>query len=222
MPNESQPDIPEADGQKNTMSRKALVRRGLLLAVFTVIWNLLEGVIAVVSGMIAGSVALVGFGIDSFIETASAVVVGWRFSYEMGGGPPDKIEIAEKWAARVAGALLLALACYILLESSRRLTGIGMEPEPSGVGIALTAVSLAVMPLLGRSKRRIAERLGSKAMRADAYETITCAWLSATTLAGLAVNAAVGWWWADPLAALVLIPLIAREGLEGLRGREDA
>ena len=173
------------------------------------------------SGIAAGSIALIGFGIDSFIETASAVVVGWRFSYEMRHRPPAQSGKAEAGAARVAGALLLGLAGYILIESGRRLMGLGNEPGPSGVGIALTAVSLAVMPLLGRAKLRVAERLESRALRADAYETITCAWLSATTLAGLALNAAWGWWWADPLAALVLIPLIVREGLEGLRGDED-
>ena len=201
--------------------RAKLIRRGLRLALFTVIWNVLEGAIAVGSGIVAGSIALVGFGVDSFIETASAVVVGWRFSYEMIGKAPAQTERAEAWSARVAGALLLALAFYILMDSGRRLIGIGHKPEPSMIGMILTAISLAVMPLLGRAKLRIAERLDSKALRADAYESITCAWLSGTTLAGLAVNAVAGWWSADPLAALVLIPLIVKEGLAGLRGGDD-
>jgi cation diffusion facilitator family transporter len=220
MSNAPEPSTPETCPQEMPRLRANLIRRGLRLALFTVIWNVLEGAIAVASGIMAGSIALVGFGIDSFIETTSAVVVGWRFSYEMRDRLPAQIEKAEAWSARIAGALLLALAFYILLDSSRRLICIGHEPEPSMVGIALTAVSLAVMPLLGRAKLRIAERLDSKALRADAYESITCAWLSATTLAGLVVNAASGWWWADPLAALVLTPLIVREGLEGLGGGE--
>ncbi len=221
MSNEPEPGTLETCPQEMPQLRANLIWRGLRLALFTVIWNVLEGAIAVASGIAAGSIALIGFGIDSFIETASAVVVGWRFSYEMRGKPQAQTERAEAWSARIAGALLLALAFYILMDSSLRLMGIGHEPEPSMVGIALTAVSLAVMPILGRAKLRIAERLDSKALRADAYESITCAWLSATTLAGLAVNAVSGWWWADPLAALVLIPLIVREGLEGLRGGED-
>jgi divalent metal cation (Fe/Co/Zn/Cd) transporter len=201
--------------------RKRQVRRGLRLSLFTVVWNVLEGIVAVASGVAAGSVALVGFGVDSFIETASAVVVGWRFSYEMSGRSQEQTEKAERWASRAAGLLLLVLALYILLESGRRLLGFGREPGPSFIGIALTAISVVVMPLLGRAKLRMADRLGSSALRADAFETITCAWLSATTLSGLAVNAIFGWWWADPLAALALIPLIVREGLEGLRGEED-
>ena len=198
--------------------RGRMMRRGLHLCVVSVVWNIFEGMVAVASGLVAGSVALVGFGIDSFIETASAAGVGWRFSYEMGGRTREKSEFAEQRAARFAGLLLLLLALYILFDAGRRLLSLGREPEPSRIGIILTVVSLGAMPLLGRAKLKLAERLGSRALRADAYETITCAWLSATTLAGLLLNAGFGWWWADPLAALVLIPLIVREGLEGLRG----
>lgn len=201
--------------------RSRLVRRGLHLAVFTVLYNLMEGIIAIASGVVAASVALVGFGVDSFVETASAVVVGWRFSYEMKQLPDAKTERAEKMAARIAGVLLLALSLYLLVDSGRRLLGWGREPESSGIGIALTSISVLVMPFLGRAKLRIARQIGSKALRADAYESIACAWLSGTTLAGLVLNAAFGWWWADPLAALCLIPLIVREGLEGLSGEEE-
>ena len=198
--------------------RLNLVRRGFHLAVFTVAWNLLEGVIAIVSGIFAGSVALVGFGVDSFVEAASGAVVGWRFSYEMSGHSEEQAEKAELWAARIAGTLLLVLAVYLLIDSSRRLLGFGQEPNRSIPGIALTIVSLTIMPLLARAKLKTAAALESKALRADAYETVTCAWLSATTLAGLVLNAAFGWWWADPVAALALIPFIVREGMEGLRG----
>ena len=115
----------------------------------------------------------------------------------------------------MAGTLLLLLAVYIVVDAGRRLLGFGAEAERSILGIALTAVSLVVMPFLGWAKLRTARRLGSGALRADAYETIACAWLSLTTLAGLVLNATLGWWWADPLAALCLVPLIVREGLEG-------
>ena len=117
--------------------------------------------------------------------------------------------------------VLPVLAGYIVIDAGRRLLGFGAEAQKSWVGIALTAVSLIVMPLLGWAKLRTAAGLRSRALRADAYETIACAWLSLTTLAGLALNALFGWWWADPLAALILVPLIVREGLEGLRGEEE-
>jgi divalent metal cation (Fe/Co/Zn/Cd) transporter len=196
------------------------VRRALHLAIFTVGWNVLEGIIAVASGVLAASVALVGFGTDSFVETASGFVIGWRFLCEMKGRSAEQVERSERRAAKAAGTLLLLLAIYLLIDSCRRLFGFGREPGPSIPGIALTIVSLGVMPLLARAKLKTAEALDSRALRADAYETIACAWLSATTLAGLALNAAFGWWWADPAAALVLIPFIVREGLEGLRGED--
>ncbi len=201
--------------------RLTLVRRGFFLSIFTVAWNILEGIIAVASGIFAGSVALVGFGIDSFIETASGAVVGWRFSYEMRGRSHEQVEKAELWAGRITGILLLILAAYLLIDSLRRILGFGREPEPSPIGIGLTILSLAIMPLLARAKLKVADRLASKALRADSYETVACAWLSATTLAGLILNAAFDWWWADPIAALGLIPLIVREGLEGLHGEAD-
>jgi divalent metal cation (Fe/Co/Zn/Cd) transporter len=113
------------------------------------------------------------------------------------------------------------LAAYLLIDSCRRLLGFGREPDPSLPGIILTIISLIVMPILARAKLRLADSLGSKALRADSYETIACAWLSATTLAGLALNALFRWWWADPVAALAIVPLIVREGLEGLRGESD-
>ncbi len=202
------------------MQRTRWIRRGLHLSILSVAWNIIEGTVALASGAAAGSVALVSFGIDSFIETASAVVVGWRFSYEMHGKSEAQAEKAEAWAGRVTGTLLLALAVFILLESGRRFLGIGREPEPSGTGIALTVISLIVMIVLRRAKLRAAEILESKALRADAYETTACAWLSATTLGGLVLNALLGWWWADPLAAIALLPFILREGLEGVRAAE--
>jgi divalent metal cation (Fe/Co/Zn/Cd) transporter len=196
------------------------LRRGFLLGVATVAWNLVEGIIALTAGALAGSVALVGFGVDSLIETTSGAVVGWRFLREMRGLPPDRAERAERSASRVAGGLLFLLALYILADSARRLLGHGPQPQESMLGIALTAVSLVVMPFLGWAKLRTARALTSGALRADAFETIACAWLSLTTLTGLLLNAAFGWSWADPLAALVLVPLIVREGMAGIRGED--
>jgi divalent metal cation (Fe/Co/Zn/Cd) transporter len=147
--------------------------------------------------------------------------VWWRFSYEAAGKLEEHAERAEAAASRATGALLLLLGGYLVFESGRRLMGFGREPETSGVGIILTAVSLVVMPVLARAKLRTAGRLGSGSLRADAYESIACAWLSVTTLAGLLLNAGFGWWWADPLAAFALVPLIVREGLEGVKGEAE-
>ena len=199
--------------------RGTLLRRGVILEGATVGWNIVEGVIAVSAGAIASSVALIGFGVDSFVETASGAVVGWRLRTELNGqADEERIEDLERRAGRVAGTLLLGLAVYIVIDAGRRLLGFGAEAQESRVGIALTAISLVVMPYLGWAKLRTARALRSGALRADAYETVTCAWLSLTTLLGLVLNAAFGWWWADPLAALAIVPLVVREGLEGLRG----
>jgi cation diffusion facilitator family transporter len=201
--------------------RLKLVRTAYYLSVFTVAWNVLEGLVAVVFSCLSGSVALFGFGVDSFVESTSGIIVGWRFLYEMKGRQQEQIEKVEGLAARLAGTLLLVLALYLLVDSIRRILGYGREPDPSLVGIVLTIISLAIMPVLAQAKLKTAGKLESKALRADAYETVACAWLSATTLAGLLLNAAFGWWWADPVAALVLVPLIAREGVEGIRGDDD-
>lgn len=205
------------------MDRAAFLRRGVLFEAASVGWNIVEGVIAVAAGVPASSVALIGFGIDSFVETASAAVVGWRLWAELAGDPDDeRVERLERDAGRSAGALLLGLAVYIVIDAGRRLLGFGAEARESVVGIVLTAVSSVVMPLLGGAKLRTARALRSGAMRADAYETMACSWLSLTTLAGLGLNAAFGWWWADPLAALAIVPLVVREGLEGWRGEPGA
>lgn len=201
------------------MDRARLLRRGVWLEAATVGWNTIEGVIAVTAGMLASSVALIGFGVDSFVETASGAVVGARLRAELSGhADEERAELLERRAGRIAGTLLLGLAAYIVIDAGRRLFGFGAEARESLLGIILTAVSAVVMPLLGWTKLRTAAALRSGALRADAYETITCSWLSVTTLAGLILNAAFGWRWADPLAALAIVPLAVREGLEGLRG----
>jgi divalent metal cation (Fe/Co/Zn/Cd) transporter len=197
--------------------RSILLRRARALEVFTVTWNSLEGLIAVGLGIVAASIALVGFGIDSVIETSSGVILLWRLQ---GHRDAADAEAAERRALRLVGLSLLLLALYVagdaLLSLFRR-----NAPEESLPGIALAVISLVVMPLLARSKRRLATQLDSEALRADAVQTIICAYLSVILLAGLALNARWGWWWADPLAALLMVPIITREGLEAWRGEHD-
>ena len=200
--------------------RSAQLRAGVHLEAISLVWNIAEGMIAVAAGTLAGSTALLAFGIDSFVETASGAIVGWRLLDEIRNRSEERAERVEKLTSHVAGLLLFALAIYIAVDSSIRLIGRSTKPEESLIGIAVTAASLVVMPILGRAKLRCASAIGSPALRADAYETIACAWLSGTALVGLGANALFGWWWADPLAALALIPLIVREGWEGLSGSE--
>jgi len=194
-----------------SVDRVALLRRGIALEAVTVGYNAFEGLVAIGAGVTAGSVALTVFGIDSVIEVTSGALLWWRLRAELGLAPLGPT--VERRAARGAGFLLLALGMYIVTDSVRVLVT-GSRPDSSLIGIVLTAISLIVMPLLARGKLRVAASLGSRAVRADAHETIVCAWLSGTTLLGLGLNAVLGWWWADPVAALAMLPLIVREGLE--------
>ena len=198
-----------------SMERTALLRQGVVLESWTVGYNAVEGLIATAAGLLAGSVALTGFGVDSVIEVTSGALLWWRLRAELGSTPLGPS--VERRAARGAGFLLLALAAYIVLEAGRHLLS-HVSPSASPLGIGLTTLSLIVMPLLARAKLRTADALDSRALRADAHETIVCAWLSLTTLSGLVLNALLGWWWADPLAALAMLPLVVREGVEAWRG----
>ena len=188
------------------------VRRGRRLEYLTVGWNLCEGAIAVAAGAAAGSTALVGFGLDSFIESTSGATLIWRLRREGEGG-----ERRERVALKLVGASLLLLAAYVATDAVWSLAR-REPPEASRVGVALAIVSLVAMPLLARAKRRVAARINSRALAADSRQTDICAYLSAVLLAGLALNAAFGWWWADPAAALVMTPIILKEGLRALRG----
>lgn len=212
----------EANAEPRAADRAGLLRRGVRLNAVLLVWNVIEGLVAVGFGIVAGSVALITFGIDSFIEVMSAAVVTWRLWREIQGASGERTERLERNAARIAGSLLLFLAVYVVIDAGRRLLGYGEEAGESIPGIVLTAVSGLVMPLLGWAKLRVAGGLGSRALRADAVETLASAWLSGATLIGLSLNAAFGWAWADPVAALAILPLLIRDGLEGLRGESCA
>jgi len=202
-------------GEIAVLDRTALVRQGQRLEYFAVIWNAVEGLVAVVAGLIAGSISLVGFGIDSFIEVTSGSVLLWRMSVD--ANVRDR-ERNEKRALRIVGLCFSLLAVYIGFESGSDLW-FRRAPEHSIPGIVLACLSLVVMPLLSRSKRTVGHALNSAAMQADAKQTQFCTYLSAILLLGLVLNAVFGLWWADPAAALVMVPIIAKEGIEGLQGK---
>jgi len=200
------------------LERRAFVKRGRRLEYFTIVWNALEGLVAVVAGAIAGSISLVGFGIDSFIEVTSGSVLLWRMSVD---AEVHRRELNERRALRIVGVCFLLLAAYIAYESALELWS-RRPPEHSIPGIVLACVSLVVMPLLSRAKRKVGHALGSAAMHADAKQTEFCTYLSAILLVGLLLNALFGLWWADPLAGLIMVPIIAKEGIDGLQGRACA
>jgi len=193
--------------------RTAIARRGRRLEYFTIAWNSIEGLIAIAAGAFAGSISLVGFGVDSFIEVTSGAALLWRMS----GDDDARREHRETITLRIVGGCFVALAVYVGYEAVMDLIS-SSQPRSSRVGIALAAVSLVVMPVLARAKRRVAKALASGAMRADARQTDFCMYLSAILLAGLALNLIAGWWWADPIAALAMTPLIIKEGVSALRG----
>jgi divalent metal cation (Fe/Co/Zn/Cd) transporter len=199
----------------DTLDRPAAVHRGQRLEYFTVVWNTVEGLVAVVAGMIAGSISLVGFGIDSFIEVTSGSVLLWRMSVD---SDVHRRKLNEKRALRIVGGCFLLLAVYIMYDSISDLWS-KRAPEHSIAGIILACVSLVVMPILSRAKRKVGRALGSAAMHADAKQTEFCTYLSGILLAGLLLNAVFGLWWADSVAALIMVPIIAKEGIEGIQGK---
>jgi len=195
--------------------RAAAARRGRWLQYLTIAWNSAECVVALTAGYLAGSIALVGFGFDSAIEVTSSLAVLWRLRRD---ADEARREAAEKRTVRVIGACFLVLAAYVAYEAGHALIA-RQAPDHTTVGIVLAALSLMVMPVLVHLKRRVASRLQSGALEAEARQTRVCAYLSAILLAGLVLNSALGSWWADPVAGLVMVPLIAWEGLEAVRGR---
>ncbi len=195
--------------------RTRYLRWGLRLEYFTVGWNSLEAIVAIGAGVIAGSIALVGFGLDSVVEVLSGAILFWRLRVELGGAAPEASERAERRALFAVGLSFFALGAYVLYESGKKLW-LRERPEESLVGLGLGIVSLVVMPVLALGKHRIARRLGSRALAADAKETAICSYLSLTLLLGLGLNAWRGWWWADPVAALAMLPLLVHEGKEAV------
>jgi len=196
------------------MNRHVLAQRGKRLDYFTITWNSLEGIVAVVAGVRAGSISLVGFGVDSFIEVTSGTALLWRMSVD---AEEHRRERIERITLRIVGACFLALATYVSYEAASNLVE-KKAPEHSLPGIILACVSLVVMPLLSRAKRRVGAHLKSAAMNADAKQTEFCTYLSAILLGGLLLNVVSDLWWADPVAALIMVPIIAKEGVDGLRG----
>jgi divalent metal cation (Fe/Co/Zn/Cd) transporter len=193
-------------------TRTHLVRRAKLLARLGLAWHTIEAAIAVGAGIAAGSVALIGFGADSVVESLAGLVLLWRF-----GEKRDSSEAAERRAYRLIGVSFYVIACYVAVEAVRLLIG-GSHPEVSWIGIGLAAVTLATMPPLAIAKSRVAEQLGSPATRAEGRQNMLCAYLSGALLVGLGANALGGWWWADPVTALLIAAVAVREGREAWAG----
>jgi divalent metal cation (Fe/Co/Zn/Cd) transporter len=194
--------------------RASLVRRGRKLEYFTIAYNSLEGLIALIAGLMAGSIALVGFGFDSLIEVTSGSALLWRLHLDADEARRERVEAVT---LRIVGVLFLLLAAYVSYDSIKSLIW-REQPRESIPGIVLAIASLIVMPLLVRAKRKVARGIKSAALMADSKQTELCTYLSAILLVGLLLNALAGWWWADPVAALVMVPIIVKEGIEGLRG----
>ena len=202
---------PLSDRATMTGDRRDLLgRRARLLAWTSVTYNIVEAVVAIAAGAAAGSVALVGFGLDSTVEVASGLIIVWQFSHRV---PEER----EQQALRMLAISFFALAGYVGIQSVRALLGVG-DPAPSRVGIALAAASLVVMPVLSWAQRRTGRQLGSRAVVADGTQTLLCTYLSAVLLAGLVLNATLGWSWADPVAGLVIAVVAGREGVQAWRG----
>jgi len=192
-------------------------RIALWLVGATLAYNVVEAVITLTAAVHAGSIALAGFGLDSVIEIAAAVLVFRRLSMESRNVDAEQLEDTEHQVHRFVGWTLVILGAYVSLISLWALTT-GNAPEESRLGIVMAALSLLIMPLVSWGKFKAAKRIGSAALRAEAKETLACSYLSFTLLLGLGANAIAGWWWADPVAALLMVPWLVREGLEGIRG----
>lgn len=202
-----------------TASRTSALKRALGLEYLTVSWNLVEGIIAVTTALGAGSVALLSFGIDSFVEMTSGLILIWRLSAERRTKEVANIEALDRRARRLVAASLFLLAAWVTYDALGTLLR-HERPEASMVGIILTSLSLAVMWWLARAKRRSATAIGSRALETDAFQTTACIWLSFITLFGIGLNTLWGWWWADPTAALGTVVMIVREGREAWRGED--
>lgn len=207
------PGAPTATGPESDAARRhALGRRAQVLAAIVVAYNLVEAAVALTAGSIASSTALIGFGLDSLVEVTSGLVILWQFRHEV---PEER----EALALRIIAVAFFALAAYVGVESVRTLVAREV-PEHSGLGIGVAVVSVLVMPLLSWAQRRTGRQLGSGSVVADSKQTLLCTYLSVVLLLGLLANSAWGWWWADPVAALVIAAVAVREGLEAWRGEQ--
>jgi divalent metal cation (Fe/Co/Zn/Cd) transporter len=200
------------------LGRAALIRSALRLEVFTVVWMVVEAAVAIAAGVVAGSVLLTAFGLDSFVELVSGGVLLWRLSVEAGTGDLERVERVERRATWFVAVTLLLLCLYVVTFASVGLAT-QSKPDTSVPGIVISIAAVIVMPYLAFSKRRLAERIDSSALRGDAAESLTCGYMAATVLVGVASSAAFGWWWADDIAGLVFLVWLAREAKEAL---EDA
>lgn len=222
------PSVPSASGchcgcgtspARPSPERARLLARGLRLEALTVAWNVVEGAVSVVAALAAGSVALLGFGIDSFVEMSSGIVLIWRFRAERHARDADEVARLDLRAHRLVGLSLFLLAAWVAFDAVHALWT-AERPEASVAGIVITFLSLVVMQWLARAKRRTARALASRALEADSFQTTACFWLSVVTLAGIGLNAVLGWWWADPVAALGMTWFLVLEGREAWRGED--
>lgn len=202
------------------VSRDRWMAIALSLVVATMAYNAVESILALWSGAEANSIALVGFGLDSIIELIAASALLWRLRLEWRGGGGERLERAEKRVQRLVGVTFLLLAAYVTGQAGWTLWA-SAAPEESKLGIALAGASLVIMPLISWGKLRAADHIGSPALRAEAKETLACSYLSFTLLLGLVANATLGWWWADPIAALLMVPWLVKEGREGLSAEDS-
>lgn len=202
-----------AGGGPPPAQRRRLVARARLLAWVGLAWHLIEATVAVAAGIVAGSIALIGFGADSLIEVFAGIVVLWLMT-----GARSSSAAAERRAQQLIAVSFYVLAAYVAVEAVRDLLD-AQHPEASWIGIGLSVVTLLTMPPLAIAKRRVAEQLGSSATNSESRQTMLCAYMSAALLVGLGANAVLGWWWADPVAALVIAAIAVREGRDAWRGQ---
>lgn len=209
------PVLRSAPVAKPTSTRKGDVRLGVWIEVVTILWMTIEASVAITVGFTTRSVSLQGFGIDSIVELIAGGILLWRLLVEQRGGSVERIEYAERRASWVTASSLFALALYIVGDSALTFFT-GTRPEASWWGVGLAVAAAIIMPLLFIGKLRIAQRIGSAALKADAACSVSCAYMSLTLLTGLLLNRLFGWWWADPLAALALVYFLLQEGREAL------
>jgi len=209
------PETSASGKEVSERAREELVRHGIRLSYATIGYNTLEAIASLIAGLFAGSVALVGFGIDSLIEVTASGAAQWRLRSDLDEALRSR---SENVTHRLVGACFLALAAYVVADGAKTLW-LRERPDRTLAGIVILSMSVVVMPLLARAKLKVASAMQSGALRAEARQTSLCAYLSIIGLAGLLLNAALGWWWADPVAALCMVPIIASEGIDGLRAK---